>query len=85
MAPAPTTYTSSILLMMPNKDCHPLGFHDTRPGPIPTVSSVSKGHCSIERIRGSCRGKAKPGVLTGADQVVLAAVKITFKHLARAS
>jgi hypothetical protein len=40
---------------------------------------------ALERVRDSYKGKSKPGVLTGADQAVLAAVKITLKHLARAS
>jgi hypothetical protein len=40
---------------------------------------------ALERVRNSYKGKSKPRVLTGADQAVLAAVKITLKHLARAS
>jgi hypothetical protein len=39
----------------------------------------------LERVRNSYRGLSEPGALTGADQAVLAAVKMTLKHLARAS
>jgi hypothetical protein len=40
---------------------------------------------ALKRVRNSYKGMSKPRFLTGADQAVLAAVKITLKHLARAS
>jgi hypothetical protein len=38
----------------------------------------------LERVRNSYRGLSKPGQLTAADRAVLAAVKMTLRHLVRA-
>jgi hypothetical protein len=40
---------------------------------------------ALTRLRNSYRAFSGSGTLIGADQTVLAAVKITLKHLARAS
>jgi hypothetical protein len=52
--------------------------HDLQPLMVPQNAIAA-----LARVRNSYKGKSKPRVLTGADQAVLAAVKLTLSYLSR--
>jgi hypothetical protein len=52
---------------------------------VPRFTVPPNAIAALKRVRNSYKGKSKRGVLTGADEAVLAAVKVTLKDVARTS